>query len=216
MTSASCLTRRNPPTLIPRASGTASRPERLRQPAMEDGPMSGSADALDGSTRVSGKNLDAAFGQLQQYALALDNPPLLVVCDLDRFVIRTNWTNAVSNKHEFALEDLRDARNLQKLKWIMSDPEKLRPGMTRQDLTKDAAAEFAALAGSLRSAEARSAKSRAFHQSAGVLHVRRGCRPPAEQDVRPHASSGEGEANRVSETSFHSVHGNERWRAGRV
>jgi hypothetical protein len=28
---------------------------------------------------------NAAFAQLQQYALALENPPLLVVCDMDRF-----------------------------------------------------------------------------------------------------------------------------------
>jgi hypothetical protein len=96
------------------------------------------------------KNLEAAFGQLQQYALALENPPLLVVCDLDRFVIRTNWTNTVSEKHEFKLEDLREPRVLQKIKWVMSDPDKLRPGKTRQDLTEDAAAEFAALAQSLR------------------------------------------------------------------
>jgi hypothetical protein len=46
------------------------------------------------------KNLEAAFGQLQQYALALENPPLLIVCDLDKFVIRTNWTNTVSERHE--------------------------------------------------------------------------------------------------------------------
>jgi type II restriction/modification system DNA methylase subunit YeeA len=96
------------------------------------------------------KNLDAAFGQLQQYALALENPPLLIVCDLDRFVIRTNWTNTVSEKHEFSLEDLREPLTLQKLKWAMSDPEKLRPGKTRQDLTEDAAGEFAALAQNLR------------------------------------------------------------------
>jgi restriction-modification enzyme MmeI-like protein len=96
------------------------------------------------------KNLDAAFGQLQQYALALENPPLLVVCDLDRFVIRTNWTNTVSEKHDFGLDELREPRTLQKLKWAMSDPEKLRPGKTRQDLTEDAAAEFAALAQNLR------------------------------------------------------------------
>lgn len=96
------------------------------------------------------KNLDAAFGQLQQYALALENPPLLVVCDLDHFVIRSNWTNTVSEKHDFRIEDLREPRTLQKLKWVMSDPEKLRPGKTRQDLTEDAAAEFAALAQSLR------------------------------------------------------------------
>jgi type II restriction/modification system DNA methylase subunit YeeA len=96
------------------------------------------------------KNLDAAFGQLQQYALALENPPLLVVCDLDHFVIRTNWTNTVSEKHDFRIEDLREPRTLQKLKWTMSNPEQLRPGKTRQDLTEDAAVEFAALAQSLR------------------------------------------------------------------
>jgi hypothetical protein len=56
------------------------------------------------------KDLDAAFAQLQQYALALENPPLLVVCDLDRFRIRTNWTSSVSEVHEFALEDLRTAK----------------------------------------------------------------------------------------------------------
>lgn len=97
------------------------------------------------------KNLEAAFGQLQQYALALENPPLLVVCDLDKFVIRTNWTNSVSEKHEFALEELRDPHIREKLKWTMSDPERLRPGKTRQDLTEDAAAEFAKLAQALRS-----------------------------------------------------------------
>jgi hypothetical protein len=96
------------------------------------------------------KNLDAAFGQLQQYALALENPPLLVVCDTDHFIIRTNWTNTVSEKHEFRLEDLRDPLNLRVLKWVMSDPEKLRPGKTRHDLTKDAAGEFATLAQRLR------------------------------------------------------------------
>lgn len=96
------------------------------------------------------KNLEAAFGQLQQYVLALENPPLLVVCDLDRFVIRTNWTDTVSEKYEFTLEELREPRNLQRLKWAMSDPERLRPGKTRQDLTEDVAAEFAELAQSLR------------------------------------------------------------------
>ena len=97
------------------------------------------------------KNLDAAFGQLQQYALALENPPLLIVCDLDRFVVRTNWTNTVSERHEFTIEELREPRNLQVLKSAMSDPEALRPGKTRQDLTEDAAAEFATLAQALRS-----------------------------------------------------------------
>lgn len=96
------------------------------------------------------KDLKGAFVQLQQYALALENPPLLIVCDLERFVIRTNWTNTISEVHELELEDLRDAGARQKLKWAMSDPERLRPGVTRQSLTEKAAASFATLAGNLR------------------------------------------------------------------
>ncbi|KWV60220.1 DNA methyltransferase [Bradyrhizobium macuxiense] len=96
------------------------------------------------------KDLKAAFAQLQQYALALENPPLLVVCDMDRFEIHTNWTNSVSAVHEFGLDDLRDANVRQKLKSVFSDPERLKPGKTRQALTEEAAAEFAKLAQRLR------------------------------------------------------------------
>ena len=95
-------------------------------------------------------NLDAAFDQLRQYALALENPPLLIVSDMRRFQIRTNWTNSVSKTHEFGLDDLADAAVRDKLKWAMSDPERLRPGETRQTLTERAAKTFAQLAQSLR------------------------------------------------------------------
>ena len=95
-------------------------------------------------------NLDAAFDQLRQYALALENPPLLIVSDMHRFRIRTNWTNSVSMTHEFGLDDLSDGAVLDKLKWAMSDPERLRPGETRQTVTERAAKTFAQLAQSLR------------------------------------------------------------------
>ena len=95
-------------------------------------------------------DLDAAFNQLRQYALALDNPPLLIVSDMARFRLRTNWTNSVSVVHEFTLDDLGDAANRDKLKWAMSDPERLKPGESRQTLTERAAATFAELAHALR------------------------------------------------------------------
>ena len=95
-------------------------------------------------------NLDAAFDQLRQYALALENPPLLVVSDMARFRIRTNWTNSVSKTHEFTLDDLADAAVRDKLKWAMSEPERLRPGESRQALTERAAGTFARLAQALR------------------------------------------------------------------
>ncbi len=95
-------------------------------------------------------DLDAAFGQLRLYALALENPPLLIVSDMQRFRIRTNWTNCVSKTHEFGLDDLTDAATRDRLKWAFSDPERLRPGETRQSLTEKAAESFATLAQALR------------------------------------------------------------------
>ena len=95
-------------------------------------------------------DLDAAFGQLRMYALALENPPLLIVSDMLRFRIRTNWTNCVSKTYEFGLHDLADAAQRDRLKWAFSDPERLRPGETRQALTERVAASFATLAQALR------------------------------------------------------------------
>ena len=95
-------------------------------------------------------NLNAAFNQLRQYTLALENPPLLIVSDMERLRIRTNWTNSVSETHEIGLDDLTDAGARDKLKWAMSEPERLRPGESRQALTERAAAAFASLAQSLR------------------------------------------------------------------
>ncbi len=95
-------------------------------------------------------NLDAAFDQLRQYALALENPPLLIVSDMQRIRIRTNWTNCVSKTLEFSLDDLANAARRAQLKWAFSDPGQLRPGETRQSLTEKAAASFAELAQTLR------------------------------------------------------------------
>jgi type II restriction/modification system DNA methylase subunit YeeA len=97
-----------------------------------------------------GRDLQAAYAQLQQYAVALENPPLLVVSDMERIRVHTNWTNTITEVHEFALEDLANARRRDLLKAIFSEPERLKPGRTRQNLTEDAAREFAELARRLR------------------------------------------------------------------
>ena len=95
-------------------------------------------------------DLNAAHRQLLLYAGPLGNPPLLIVSDIARIVIRTNWTNAVTETHEILLEELADPLRLRLLKWAFSDPEQLRPSRTRQALTEEAAAEFAELARRLR------------------------------------------------------------------
>ena len=87
------------------------------------------------------KDLDAAFNQLRQYALALDNPPLLIVSDMARFRIYTNWTNSVSVRHEFALEELADAAVRDKIKWAMSEPERLLQGEPLGDASVSSGSE---------------------------------------------------------------------------
>jgi len=97
-----------------------------------------------------GKDLDKAFSQLLTYSVALENPPLLIVSDLKRIIIRTNWTNTVQKTWELSLEDLTDGAKRQILKDAFSNPEALKPAKTRQELTEDAAIEFARIARALR------------------------------------------------------------------
>jgi type II restriction/modification system DNA methylase subunit YeeA len=96
------------------------------------------------------KDLNAALAQLRQYALALDNPPLLIVSDMDQIHIHTNWTNTVHKTYQLTLEDLRDAGKRDLLRHAFTDPERLKPEKTRQLLTEEAAQKFAAIAQRLR------------------------------------------------------------------
>lgn len=49
-------------------------------------------------------DLGAAYQQLLRYREALLNPPLLVVCDLDRFEVHTNFPNTAKDVHAFAID----------------------------------------------------------------------------------------------------------------
>ena len=49
------------------------------------------------------QDLAAALRQLQQYALALDNPPLLIVSDMAMIEIHTNFTNTVNVTHRLTV-----------------------------------------------------------------------------------------------------------------
>jgi hypothetical protein len=60
-----------------------------------------------------GKDLNAALKQLQYYVLSLENPPLLIVSDMERIELHTNWTNTVQEVHTLSLPELEDARRRQ-------------------------------------------------------------------------------------------------------
>jgi hypothetical protein len=93
-----------------------------------------------------GKDLQVAYYQLKKYADALENPPLLITSDLKRIEIHTNFTNTVKTVYILQLADLADPAKLDLLRQAFADPERLRPGVTRQMVTRDAALRFSDLA----------------------------------------------------------------------
>ncbi len=98
-----------------------------------------------------GRDLNAALKQLTDYALQLDNPPLLVVCDRERIVIHTAFTGYPDEPREIRIEQLIEPETRQLLKWVFTDPEKLRPEKSTAAITAEAAGQFAQLAAAMRS-----------------------------------------------------------------
>ncbi len=99
----------------------------------------------------AGKDLTAAFAQLQRYSLALENPPILIVSDIQTIVVHPNFTNAVNKPYTITLRDLEREDKRRILKLAFTDPEQLRPEVTREDVTKEVAKEFAEIAIALQS-----------------------------------------------------------------
>ncbi|MEW6486691.1 MAG: DNA methyltransferase [Thermodesulfobacteriota bacterium] len=96
------------------------------------------------------KDLGAAYDQLLQYREALENPPLLVVCDLELIVVRTNFTATATAVHELALAELGSPRNLEILHALFHAPAKLKPGATSEAVTTEAARRIGEIALALR------------------------------------------------------------------
>lgn len=95
-------------------------------------------------------DLGAALQQLIQYALPLENPPLLIVSDRLIFEIHTHFTGHPSIRTVLSLEDLRDPAAREVLRTVFTDPYRFRPGKTVQQLTEDVASTFALIADRMR------------------------------------------------------------------
>src|SRR5215210_2301674 len=102
-------------------------------------------------------NLNAAYQQVQKYRENLDNPPLLVVCDLNHFEVHTNFTGTAKQVYAFDLADVQAnvptatcaVPPLDVLRHVFFSPDRLRPTRTTAHVTEAAAREFAKLAESL-------------------------------------------------------------------
>jgi hypothetical protein len=100
------------------------------------------------------KNLDEAYRQLLRYRESLLNPPLLVVCDFDRYIVRTNFNGAVQETHEFTNANIDAPESQRILRSLFINPEGLRPIHTASKVTEDLAKQIAAVARSLQDREA--------------------------------------------------------------
>lgn len=100
------------------------------------------------------KNLDEAYKQLLRYRESLLNPPLLVVCDFDRYIVKTNFNGTVQEVHEFTNDQIGDPKILELLRHVFTDPDFLKPQRTTAQVTGDLAAQIAEIAKSLQSREA--------------------------------------------------------------
>ena len=96
------------------------------------------------------RDLVKALEQLRAYAGNLDNPPLHIVCDRERIEIHTVFRGYPDEPRTILLKDIGDPSNLQTLRWVFTDPDKLRPLKSNAAITQDVAGEFANLAKSMR------------------------------------------------------------------
>jgi type II restriction/modification system DNA methylase subunit YeeA len=96
-----------------------------------------------------GENLAKAYGQLKAYADALENPPLLILCDLTRITIYTNFTGTATATHELTLDTIDHAASIMLLRAVFHEPHTLKPGASPAEVTEQAAARFGTLAAGL-------------------------------------------------------------------
>ena len=106
-------------------------------------------------------NLDKAYQQLLQYRESLQNPPLLVVSDMERILIHTNFTNTVKQVYEITYDTLLTSAGYQHLKDMFTNPEAFRVAITTEQVTQEVAKQFAKLADNLRKWK---------HQPAEIAH----------------------------------------------
>lgn len=94
--------------------------------------------------------LKTALKQLTDYAPDLENPNLLVVSDRLRIEIHTNFPDYPDETRTILLEDIGKKENLDILKWVFTDPIRLRPLKSRKAITEEAAGQFADIAKAMR------------------------------------------------------------------
>jgi hypothetical protein len=92
------------------------------------------------------KDLVKAYDQLLRYKDDLENPPLLIVSDLNVIEVHTNFTATVKQVYRIDLHSFADPASQDVLRKVFYEPDALRPDVTSAAVTEAAARQFGAIA----------------------------------------------------------------------
>lgn len=95
------------------------------------------------------RDLTEAYRQLCQYREALQNPPLLIVSDIARTEIHTNFTGTIKQVHAIPLLELDRPEHLEKLRRVFTT-QSCRPEITTERVTQEIAEQIGRIAQGLR------------------------------------------------------------------
>ena len=96
------------------------------------------------------KDLSGAYDQLLQYRENLNNPPLLVVTDIDNWEIHTNFPNTQKRVYQFKHSEIAKAKTHKVLWQMFHAPEQLHPKRNTEQVTAEAAEVFRLIADNMR------------------------------------------------------------------
>jgi hypothetical protein len=101
------------------------------------------------------QDLNEAYQQLLQYREKLNNPPLLVVTDIQNWEIHTNWPNTEKRIYKFTNADIANKPSVVRMLGdLFTTPERLHPHKNTEQVTTAAADVFRLIADDMRNEQA--------------------------------------------------------------
>lgn len=126
---------------------------RFEKPLTKAGGGAGFADvwyrdrfAWEYKSKGKYPDLRSAYQQLLLYKSDLDNPPVLVACDIANYEVHIEFTGYKTRVVTFTNADLQNASTRELLRLVFTNPEQLRPVEQAATITESAARRFAEVA----------------------------------------------------------------------
>ena len=126
---------------------------RFEKPLTKTGGQAGFADvwyrdrfAWEYKSKNRYPDLRAAYQQLLLYKEDLDNPPVLVACDISNYEIHIAFTGYRTRVERFTNAELANISTRELLRQVFTNPEQLRPIERTDTITETVAGRFAQVA----------------------------------------------------------------------